>query len=243
MDRRNILIGAAALGGLIGWQTWRRRPRNPVLVSHPHVAGFRTLASQSEPARLSTRGGPAFLVGLEPPGSDDLLPDLADAVADDPLQALYGTAQPPRMAYFTDIRCPICRPFEALLAQLVQETLGLTQITHELPVFGESSILAARALIAAGPAAPQLRQRLQRSPVDLSVEFLAQALAGLDIDPAPILAQIHSEDTDRQLAKSRALADLFGFYGTPALVIGRTAMLGAQPLSVLRFILSDELTG
>ena len=119
---------------------------------------------------------------------------------------------------------------------------GLSRVTHELPLFGESSRLAARALIAAGPGlAAELRPRLQRRPVVMSGAYLAQTIAALGSDPDPVMARLHSDETTRQLNRSRALADLFGFYGTPALVLGRTALLGAQPIELLQAVLAAEM--
>jgi protein-disulfide isomerase len=51
-----------------------------------------------------------------------------------------------------------------------------------------------------------------------------------------------SPEIQSELDQTRALADLFGFLGTPGLVIGRTVLNGAIPVSVLRQIAKDEGT-
>lgn len=242
MRRRQVFAGALLLGGLVGLQLWRRRPGAVAFADHPQLPGFRVLADEA--GAVSTGlSAEAFLIGLGPQGTA-VPDDLAHAVAEDPLAALYGDAPAPRMAYFTDIRCPVCRPFEDTLAALQAETPALRLITHELPVFGETSTLAARALIAAGPGlAPALRRRLHRSAVVLTEATLAQLIDGLGADPMPVLAGLYAPETDQQLQTSQALANLLGFYGTPALVIGRTAMLGAQSRARLSQVLAAEMRG
>lgn len=240
MQRRNLILAFGALVGLAGLQSWRRRPGKVALGPHPHVPGFRTLTNQTTTSVSGGAGANIALIGIETEDTR-VPPDIAAEVAADPLAALYGSTPSPAVAYFTDIRCPICRPLERSLDTLATEIPALHRVTHEYPVFGESSTLAARALIAIGPdRAPQLRARLQRAPVALNEDILGQLISGLGVDAAPILDALHSTQTTRRLHQSRALAELFGFYGTPALVIGRTTMLGAQPLGRLREIARQE---
>ena len=238
-NRRNLLIlGGAAVAG---YAVLQRRPgRRGALefTDHTSVPGFRTVAAAGQ---VSASGGAtdAVFFGLTP------APPLPDAVVAqvtaDPRAALFGDATEPAIAYFTDIRCPVCRPYEATLARLREEHPDLVQVTHEYPVFGESSELAARALIAAGPElAAQMRPRLQRSAVVMSEDYLARVIADLEVDPAPILAALRSAQTDALLDRSRALARLFGLPGTPAAVLGRTVLIGAQPLDLLRGVLEAE---
>ena len=239
-NRRKLLIlGGAVLAGYAVLQRLPGRRRALAFTDHPRVPGFRTLSAGGQVSAASGGATQAILLGLSP--SPPLPEDAVSEVTSDPHTALFGDTPTPGLAYFTDIRCPICRPYEATLARLRDENPGLVQVTHEFPVFGDSSILAARALIAAGPElAARMRPRLQRSPVVMSEAYLATVLADLGVDPAPILAAMLAEATDRVLDRSRALARLFGFPGTPATVLGRTVLIGAQPLALLRAVLEAE---
>ena len=49
-----------------------------------------------------------------------------------------------------------------------------------------------------------------------------------------------SPEVQAELDRTRALADIFGFIGTPGLVIGRTVLNGAIPYTLLRRIAEDE---
>ena len=241
-NRRKLLIlGGAALAGYAVLQRLPSRGGPVAFTDHPRVPGFRTLATEGQ-VSASAGATQAVLLGLtaEPPLPEDVLAE----VTADPQTALFGGAPAPGLAYFTDIRCPICRPYEATLARLRDENPDLVQVTHEFPVFGESSVLAARALIAAGPElAADMRPRLQRSAAVMSETYLGHVIADLGADPAPILGALHGQATDRVLNRSRALARLFGLRGTPATVLGRTVLIGAQPLSLLRALLEAERSG
>ncbi|WP_425439227.1 DsbA family protein [Poseidonocella pacifica] len=99
---------------------------------------------------------------------------------------------------------------------------------HELPIYGPPSELAARAAIAAGfqGAHSAFHHRLMGSPVVPTRAYLLKLAEDAGIDTARLLSDMQRPEVDRRLATTRALADLFGFVGTPALVVGRTAALG-----------------
>ena len=61
---------------------------------------------------------------------------------------------------------------------------------------------------------------------------------GLDVDR--LVRDMASPDIQADLDRTRALADIFGFIGTPGLVIGRTVLNGAIPYALLRRIAEDE---
>ena len=61
---------------------------------------------------------------------------------------------------------------------------------------------------------------------------------GLDVDQ--LTRDMASPEVQAELDRTRALADIFGFIGTPGLVIGRTVLNGAIPYALLRRIAEDE---
>ncbi len=64
------------------------------------------------------------------------------------------------------------------------------------------------------------------------------AAVGLDIKQ--LARFMRSPEVQAELDQSRTLADVFGFVGTPGLVVGRTVMTGAVPASLLQRIIADE---
>lgn len=61
---------------------------------------------------------------------------------------------------------------------------------------------------------------------------------GLDVDR--LARDMSSPAVQADLDRTRALADIFGFVGTPGLVVGRTVLNGALPYALLRRIAEDE---
>ncbi|MEM9754858.1 MAG: DsbA family protein [Pseudomonadota bacterium] len=238
--RRLVLAGGAAFVALAAWRSWSRG-RAPEASFRPvaGMPGFRALDTAAGSVSRPSGAG-AALIGLAPPEPPD--PRIAADIQANPCLALYGSAPQPALAYFTDIRCPICRVQESDLADLSQARPDLTQVTHEYPVFGASSEFAARALVAADPdLRPRLRVRLQRlSAVVLNAAILEGVIAGLGADPSPVLAAMDTAAVTETLARSAALARAFGFAGTPALVVGGTAVLGRIDLPTLTRIAELE---
>ena len=70
--------------------------------------------------------------------------------------------------------------------------------------------------------------------------FRVAADIGLDVDR--LARDMASPDVQADLDRTRALADMFGFVGTPGLVVGRTVLNGAIPYSLLRQIAGDEIS-
>lgn len=203
---------------------------------------FRALAVSG---RLSS--GTVPFIGIEPP--DENATDRrvrAHAVTADLCGALFGEETRPGVlpiAYFSGFRCPFCRTLERDLDEILADnpdTIRLVQ--HELPIFGPPSELAARASVAAARQGMQqpLRRRLIRTSLvadERSVFALAE-IVGLYIDK--LERDMTSPSVQAELDRTRALADVFGFFGTPGLVIGRTVVFGSVSGSLLRRIVADE---
>ena len=116
-------------------------------------------------------------------------------------------------------------------APLAEYTASFRLIQHEFPIFGLPSELAARASVAAARHGKrqELRRRFMRTPLvakPASVLRLATAI-GLDVDQ--LACDMASPKVQADLDLTRALADIFGFIGTPELVIGRTVLNDAVP--------------
>ena len=63
---------------------------------------------------------------------------------------------------------------------------------------------------------------------------------GIGIDGQKLVADMQRPEIDTALDRARALADVFGFYGTSGMVIGRTVFLGAIPAADVAQIIADE---
>lgn len=243
--RRDLLVFGGIVTVIYGLRAlpWDRLPGcGPQYVDLVDLPPFRRLDGGGQ-----TSGATLPMVGLDPP-SDNAADrrERADAVRSDLCTALFGAD--PRtevvpIAYFSEFRCPYCRALEQDLDTLVADyPTSFRLVQHELPIFGPASELAARASVAAARQGKQqdLRRRFMRTPLvaeEASVLRVATSI-GLDVDR--LARDMASPEVQADLDRTRALADVFGFVGTPGLVIGRTVLNGAIPYALLRRIADDE---
>ena len=237
VTRRGLirLAGFAALvGAAYGGTGLLRRLTEPGLEFEPvaGVPGFRRIAGGP------ISGGAAMMVGI---GGTDEQAQISDARLCD---ALFRPPPQPGIvpiAYFTDYRCVYCRQVSPMLARM--EKAGDVDVTwHDLPLLGEVSTIAARAAVAAGEqgAYHVFHDRLMGTPVVPTPPYLRELAGDAGIDADRLLQDMSSEKTDRQLNVTGALARRFGFIGTPALVIGRTAVLGGVDQRTVERLIDAE---
>lgn len=178
-------------------------------------------------------------IGLDDSGPSYPAFDLTDIDA----ALFYARTNPERLqvAYFSDLYCPYCRVLSSQIIDL-QLDLDFDISWHETPIFGEASVIAARGQIAAGRQGKyaQFHKSLSRTPVQVTYPFLEDRAGqqGLDIDQFE--NDFHSDETLVDLGRARALADAFGLAGTPALVVGRTLVIGQISEINLRQLIEIE---
>ena len=64
----------------------------------------------------------------------------------------------------------------------------------------------------------------------------------LGLDPSRLAADMSTADVNDQIAKSKGLASILGFRGTPGLVVGRTLVNGAIDDAELMSLIERERT-
>lgn len=227
-----LAAGAAVIAAAYGSAAGLRRLLESDLIFEPidGLPGFRRMAGGPVSA------GALVLAGLEDPNADALPPASLCA-------HLFSSARPnlPQIAYFSDYRCIHCRVVSPLLHAL--ETEQVAEITwHELPLLGQASVLAARAALAARAqgAYDIFHQRLIGSPILPTPHYLTTLAEKAGIDSTRLLQDMQSPTVAQQLATTSALARRFGFIGTPALVVGRTAVLGRVDRRLLLRLMAAE---
>ena len=228
------VVGVPRLAG-----PWRS---NLVIRDMPGLAPFRALETMGI---LSSGAG--LLAGLDAPKTPDPVQEaLVAEVLADPCVALFGT-QPDRrlpIAFFSDFNCPNCRVLEAILIRYDAENPGTIRIVrHELPLLGAASTVAGKAVLAAdlqgGYAA--MHDRLMRASLVTDLNYVVTIAQSVGLDGQRLVADMQSPEIDKTLKRSRAIAKVFGFYGTPSTVIGHTVFLGALPEADVEQIIAEEL--
>lgn len=230
---RRLLLGLGGLAAIWAAVPAARQAFAPPVRYQPldDPAGFRTI----EAGDISS--GRGLLAGLDgaravQPISDE---DLCDALFEERIEGRVP------VGVFSDYNCPFCRILsDWLIDAEVEGRIALT--FHEMPRLGPRSDMTARLALAAARQGEYVwfHKRFMASqflPNDPYVLSLAEERG---IDGQRLLEDSEDPRVEVHLARTDALAERFRFPGTPAMVIGRTAVLGALEQHTLNQIIADE---
>ncbi len=230
MNRRKVVAGAAVVAAGYGGYRFVPALFGPRIefetLDEPR--GFRRIAG----GRIST--GFAPFAGISSASAPDPLVERAARIVDDDIcGALFGASKTGsdvvRMASFSDYYCPYCRVQTKRLSTIESRSGGRISVNwHELPLLGDGSQLAAKAALAARRqgAYAVFQERMMTASFQTTPAYLAAVSASLGLDYDRLEADMSSPDIDLELHVTAELARRFGFIGTPALVIGTTAVQG-----------------
>ena len=244
--RRALLAGGAV--AVFGWM--KGAPYLATLGQPDFV--FEDIADLPPFRRLQAAGtttsGAAIFAGLqtgEPEATNNK--EFEQFVRTNPCAAFFGEAATDTVpvAMFSDFACPICRVMDDRLDDLEASDPGTFHIVrHQLPILGIASATASRAVLAADLQGRyrDMHARLIRSPAVTDESYIVAIAENLDIDTEKLLEDMASDDIKRRLDLTAAIADVFGFYGTPAFAVGRTVFMGSLPIESLRRLIADEIS-
>lgn len=232
IGRRALLAGGVVAAGVAGLPPLVRWLRAPDLSykALPGLPGFRKLSGGE------VSGGNPMLIGVEDGAEVATRPEIC--------AHLYETPDPAArvpVAYFSDARCVYCRVLTPRLHDLA-ETAPVRITWHEWPLLGRTSQRAAQASLAARRqgAYQVFHDRLMGTPILPNDAYLRRIAEDAGIDADRLLRDMQSDAVMHQLARTARIARAFGFIGTPALVVGRTAIIGAVETWQLRHQIEAE---
>jgi len=145
------------------------------------------------------------------------------------------------VAFFSDYNCPNCELISEDLLEIEAE--GMVHLKyHEWPIFGAPSETSARAAIAAHQqgARRMFNRRLQRTSLVPTDAYLRELAEAAGINSEQLFADMASEATTHELRTSASLVRRFAFPGTPALVVGRTIVIGTIRTATLKSLIAAE---
>jgi len=240
-QRRAVFLGgAAALVGAFqtGPSAYRRWVKGITFEPVKGVDGFRRLQGGQISAPLDP------FVGLEAPdpAATQALADEIARVRQDLPQALFSAgSERVQIASFSDFYCPYCRLLTERLFALAPQ-LNVEMTWHEYPLFGPHSTIAAKGAIAARAqdAYERYHLRMMRTPARATTAFVIEVAKSLDLDPVQFAIDLETDATAAELRKSNALAQVFRLPGTPALIVGKTVVIGAIDDGRLRDLVALE---
>jgi len=130
---------------------------------------------------------------------------------------------------FSDYNCGYCKRIFTDLQTVLSEQSDVKLVVKEFPILAESSVVAAKAAIAAQRQGkfPDFHRTMMtwRGRIDDQAVLSAARTAGLEV--ARLQADMEDELTLSVLTKTRAAATALEIRGTPALVIGDQLIPGA----------------
>ena len=140
---------------------------------------------------------------------------------------------------FFDYNCGYCKRSFSEIMELVSENKDIKIILKELPVLGESSILASKASIASQKQDKyfEFHQELINFSGIISLIDIKKISKELGINFEQLQRDMNSEETILLINESYRLADLIGVRGTPAFIINNNLIPGAIGKNeMLRFL-------
>ena len=140
---------------------------------------------------------------------------------------------------FFDYNCSYCKRSFPEIMELVSENKDIKIILKELPVLGESSILASKASIASQKQDKyfEFHQELINFSGIISLIDIKKISKELGINFEQLQRDMNSEETILLINESYRLADLIGVRGTPAFIINNNLIPGAIGKNeMLRFL-------
>lgn len=210
------------------------------------LPGFRRMTGGGQSTAGSPGGTFGLFVGLEAPGeADPQLEGVLASVRSEVCTALYPDHGPfdthVPVASFSDYNCPYCRVQTEKLAKIAEE--GEIEVTwHELPLLGDASVTAARGALAAKRQDAYLafHRRLMRAPFQTDRTYLSILAREIGVDEAQFVRDMDGAAVADEIRRSQALGQVFGFIGTPALVVGRTVVQGEIGSATMRRLIEHE---
>jgi protein-disulfide isomerase len=231
-----IAIGAAGVAAFLLFALLRPAPL--AFAEREYPQGFRELVPGQFLSPLNPIAAMPQLSPLESAPKPQVR-QICEALFRDPGTPVAG-AGTMEVAAFFDYRCPYCKTLSGIFSSMPADSFRLG--FHEWAILGDSSVLAARAALAADRQGKYaaLHARLMNARLIPTPAYIDAVAAELGIDTVQLVRDMNAESITLSLRRTAALASALGFAGTPALVIGRTIVQGEISRGDLERLIEDE---
>ena len=130
---------------------------------------------------------------------------------------------------FFDYRCGYCKQFYTALNEVIEEDDNVRVVFKELPVLGPSSVLAARAAIAASRQNlyNDFHKRMMESKGSFDESQLFDIAEDVGLDVVRLKKDMELRGVQGILDDTKVLADKLSISGTPAIIVGEELIRGA----------------
>ena len=166
---------------------------------------------------------------------------VCDALFRDPNSPAVGNRDSEvQIVAFLDYRCPYCKKLTNIIANIQADNVRI--VYKEWPILGDSSLLAARAGLAADKQGKYLafHTRLMNSRLIPTATYIDEIAVALGLNQSQLRLDMNSAATTLAIQRTSALASALGLLGTPTLVVGRTMVQGEITQSQLDRLIENE---
>ena len=143
---------------------------------------------------------------------------------------------------FSDYNCGYCKRFFETIQQALSDNLDLRLVVKEFPILNQSSIIAAKAGIAA-----QMQNKFDAYHIgmmnyrgQITNEVVMRIAQGSGLDVVKLQKDMESPQTASIIQRNREAAAALSINGTPGLVVGDNIIPGAIELDELQELIENE---
>ena len=162
-----------------------------------------------------------------------------EMLSDHSMDPVMGNPEGDVIVYeFFDYNCGYCKRVFSDLMDLVSEDSNLKIVLVELPVLGDSSIIASKAALASHSQGKyfQMHQKLIGHQGKIDINAIKSYASELELDIDLLIDDINKADT-KYIEENYIIADKLGINGTPTFLIGNEIIPGALDKSSFKNLL------
>ncbi|OUS21998.1 disulfide bond formation protein DsbA [Rhodobacterales bacterium 59_46_T64] len=145
---------------------------------------------------------------------------------------------------FTDYRCGYCRKAVADVEKLIKTDGNIRFIIKEFPILGEASVASSRFAIAVrmlhgDDAYKNAHDALIAHKGGVGDASLTKIARKLDLEAAPLLEKMNSDEVTQVIADNHALAQRLQISGTPTFVLEDRMLRGYVPFDGMQQLVAE----
>lgn len=131
------------------------------------------------------------------------------------------------LVVFTDPNCHYCKKFHPELVSLLKTNKNVKIIFKDLPVMGNNSLLAIKAMLAAKNQGKyvEVQDAVYSADKPLTKKQIMKLAEKLGIDVKKLEADMKSKEIQAQIDQNLELSKTIGINGTPTLILGESTVI------------------
>ncbi|MFC7050633.1 DsbA family protein [Emcibacter nanhaiensis] len=142
---------------------------------------------------------------------------------------------------FLDYNCGVCKASLSTVEALKKQDPNIRIIYKEYPILKESSITAAKAVLAAKKQGKylELHTALLQNTKTLTEKLIFKIAKEVGIDEQKLAIDMLDPIIDRTLRENSSLGEQLNISGTPSFIIGDNILIGGYRLATLRQVVEE----